>query len=110
MEMGHQYVSDHPFFQDSSLIYTRFYARFNENYGFNMNHIYEADDGTLQFQSYSFSRDLSSWIASLGVMARNNRNGASDFGFLLTFTLKDFPRLSFDMDVDPNPGGRGSRQ
>ncbi len=110
LEVGHQLVSNHPYFQDSSLVYTRIYARLNDNYGFNMNHIFEADDGTLQFQSYSLSRDLSSWVASLGLMARDNRNGSSDFGLLLTFTLKDFPRATFDLDVDPNPGGRGGRQ
>lgn len=110
LEFGHQFISDHPFFQDSSLLYTRFYARMTENYGFNMNHIYEADDGTLEFQSYSVSRDLSSWVASIGVMARDNRNGASDLGILLTFTLKDFPQFNFDLDIDPNPTGRGGRQ
>lgn len=110
LTFGHQFISDHPFFQDSSLVYTRFYARMTENYGFNMNHIYEADDGTLEFQSYSLSRDLSSWVASVGVMARDNRNGASDIGILLTFTLKDFPQLNFDLDIDPNPTGRGGKQ
>jgi hypothetical protein len=110
LEFGHQYIADHPFFQDSSLVYTRFFARLTENYGFNMNHIYEADDGTMQFQSYSLSRDLSSWVASLGIMARDNQNGASDYGILLTFTLKDFPQFNFDLDIDPNPTGRGGRQ
>lgn len=110
IEMGHQYIADHPFFLNSSLVYTRFYARLTENYGFNMNHIFELDDGTLEFQSYSLSRDLSSWIASIGVMARDNRSGVADFGILLSFTLKDFPQLNFDLDVDPNPTGRGGRQ
>ncbi len=110
LQLGHQLVTDHPFFQDSSLLYTRFYARLTENYGLSLNHIYEADDGTLEFQSYSLSRDLSSWVASIGVMARDNRNGASDFGVLLSFTLKDFPQLNFDLDVDPNPTGRGGKQ
>lgn len=110
MELGHQYIYDHPFFRDSSLVYTRFYARLNENYGFNTYHIYEATNGILQFQSYSFSKDLSSWIASFGLMSRNNGNGVSDFGLLLSFTLKDFPKFNFDLDMDPNPGGRGGRQ
>lgn len=110
IELGHQFISDHPFFQDSSLLYTRFFARFSDNYGFNMNHIYEADDGTLEYQSYSLYRDLSSWIASIGIMARDNRTGASEMGILLSFTLKDFPQASFDLDLDPNPTGRGGRQ
>jgi LPS-assembly protein len=109
IEMGHQYIYDHPFFRNSSLVYTRFYTRLNENYGFNMYHIYEAISGTLQFQSYSFSKDLSSWIASFGLMSRNNGSGVSDFGLLLSFTLKDFPKFNFDLDMDPNPGGRGSK-
>lgn len=110
IELGHMLVSNHPYFQDSSLVYSRIYTRLNDNYGFSMYHIFEGDDGTLQFQSYSLSRDLSSWIASFGLMARDNRNGAADVGLMLTFTLKDFPRLNFDLDVDPNPGGRGGRQ
>jgi LPS-assembly protein len=110
LELGHQYIYDHPFFRNSSLVYTRFYARLNENYGFNTYHIYEAAGGILQFQSYSFSKDLSSWIASLGLISRNNGNGVSDFGLLLSFTLKDFPKFNFDLDMDPNPGGRGSKQ
>lgn len=110
IEFGHQFISDHPFFQDSSLLYTRLFARLTDNYGVSMNHIYEADDGTLEFQSYSLYRDLSSWIASIGVMARDNRNGASDVGLLLSFTLKDFPQANFDLDIDPNPTGRGGKQ
>ncbi len=110
IEFGHQFISDHPFFQDSSLLYTRFFTRLTENYGFNMNHIYEADDGTLEFQSYSLSRDLSSWVASIGLMARDNRGGASDVGILLTFSLRDFPQFNFDLDIDPNPTGRGGKQ
>jgi len=110
LEMGHQYLYDHPFFRNSSLVYTRFYLRMNENFGFNTYHIYEAQTGVLQFQSYNFSKDLSSWIASIGLMSRNNGSGVSDFGLLLSFTLKDFPKFNFDLDMDPNPGGRGGKQ
>jgi LPS-assembly protein len=107
MDLGHQYISDHPFFQNSSRLYTRLITRLTENYGFTMAHIFEADDGTLEFQSYSLTRDLSSWTASFGIMARDNRNGVSDVGLLLTLTLKDFPKLNFDFNIDPNPTGAG---
>jgi hypothetical protein len=40
-------------------------------------------------------------------MARDNRNGVSDVGLLLTLTLKDFPKLNFDFNIDPNPTGAG---
>ena len=107
LDIGHQYVSDHPFFQDSSRVFSRIYGRLSDNYGLNMVHVFEADDGTLEFQSYSLTRDLSSWIASIGVMARDNRNGASDYGVLLSFTLKDFPQFNFNFDIDPNQTTRG---
>ena len=108
--LGHQYVSDHPTFADSSLVFSRVYARLTDNWGVSMNHVFEADDGTMEFQSYSVSRDLSSWVASLGTMIRDNRNGLQDFGILLSLTLKDFPRLSLPLDIDPNPTGRGGTQ
>jgi len=106
-DLGHQYVADHPFFQDSSRLFSRIYRRLSENYGLNMMHVFEADDGTLEFQSYSLTRDMSSWIASIGIMARDNRNGTSDYGILLSFTLKDFPQLNFNFDIDPNQTTRG---
>jgi hypothetical protein len=75
-----------------------------------MNHVFEADDGTMEFQSYSITRDLTSWVASLGAMQRDNRNGQSEFGLLFTLTLKDFPNLTIPLDIDPNPSGRGGNQ
>lgn len=109
LTLGHQFINDHPLFQDSSLVFSRIYTRVNENWGFSMNHVYEIDDGTLEFQSYSIHRDLSSWSASVGAMVRDNRNGVSDFGVLFSLTLKDFPQVSIPLDMDPNPTGRGGR-
>ncbi len=110
LTLGHQYVSDSPYIQDSSLMFSRIYARFNDNWGFAMNHVYELDDGTLEFQSYSFTRDLTSWIASVGAMVRDNRGGRTDTGIMLSFTLKDFPQFTLPLDIDPNPSGRGGNQ
>lgn len=109
LTLGHQFINDHPLFQDSSLFFSRVYARVNENWGVSMNHVYEMDDGTLEFQSYSVHRDLSSWSASIGAMIRDSRNGLSDYGLLFSLTLKDFPQVSIPLDMDPNPTGRGGR-
>lgn len=109
LTLGQQFINDHPLFQDSNLIFSRLYTRVNENWGFSMNHVYEMDDATLEFQSYSVHRDLSSWSASIGAMVRDNRNGVSDFGLLFSLTLKDFPQVSIPLDMDPNPTGRGGR-
>ncbi len=108
--LGHQYVNDSPYFGDSSLVFSKIYARVNDNWGFAMNHIYEMDDGTMEFQSYSVTRDLSSWMASVGAMVRDNRNGLSDYGILFSLTLKDFPQVNIPLDIDPNPSGRGGNQ
>ncbi len=110
LTFGHQYVSDNPFFQDSSLLFSRVYTRFTDNWGFAMNHVYEMDDGTVEFQSYSVTRDLTSWVASLGAMMRDNRNGQSEVGILFSLTLKDLPSLTIPLDIDPNPSGRGGNQ
>lgn len=106
VQFGHQLLSNNPYFQqDSNLFFSRVYTRMGENWGFAMNHIFEADDGTMQFQSYSLTRDLSSWILSVGALVRDNRGGTNDFGILFGFTLKEFPQLNFDLDVDPNTSG-----
>ncbi len=108
--LGHQFLSDNPLFVDSSLIYSRVYAKINENWGFSMNHIYEMDNSTLQYQSYSFHRDLASWTMGLGGLVRDNGVNGNEYGLVLTFTLKDFPNVSFPIDLDPNPTGTGGRE
>ena len=106
--LSHQYLSHHPLFVNSSLIYSRLYARINDNWGFAMNQIYEMDDSTLEYQSYSVHRDLSSWSVSLGGLIRKNGPGnPNEYGLVLTFTLKDFPNVSIPLDLDPNPAARG---
>ncbi|QIF03974.1 LPS-assembly protein LptD [Roseimicrobium sp. ORNL1] len=107
--LGHQLLSDNPLFIDSSLIYSRVYAKINENWGFSMNHIYEMDDSTLEYQSYSIHRDLASWTMALGGLVRDNR-GENEYGLVLSFTLKDFPNVSIPLDLDPNPTGRGGSE
>ena len=108
--IGQQFINDNPFFQDSNLFFSRIYARITDNWGLSMNHVFEADDGTMEFQSYSITRNLTSWVASLGAMQRDNRNGQSEIGLLFTLTLKDFPNLTVPLDIDPNPSGRGGNQ
>jgi LPS-assembly protein len=92
--LGHQFINDNPYFQDSNIFFSRIYTRLNDNWGFTMNHVFEADDGTMEFQSYSITRDLTSWVASIGAMQRDNRNGQSEVGILFSLTLKDFPSLT----------------
>jgi hypothetical protein len=111
LSLGHQYLNGSPYVaQDSNLFFSRVYARVTDTWGLAMNHIYEMDDGVVEFQSYSVTRDLTSWVASLGAMMRDNRNGRSELGILFSLTMKDFPQVTLPLDIDPNPSGRGGSQ
>jgi len=52
----------------------------------------------LIYQRYLIHRDLSSWILSFGAEVRNNQGSGSQagsqYGALLTFTLKDLPQVT----------------
>ena len=83
--------------------------RVNDNWALSFRDEYEFADNVLQNQVYQVHRDLSSWVASLGVSIRDNR-GVNDFGVLLTFTLKDLPNVRLPFTLDPTAiiSGSGS--
>ena len=103
--VGHRLLQDHPFFEDSSLVDFRVYARLNENWGISAYERYELDDSTLETQQYSIHRDLTSWVAAFGAVVRDNR-GETDYGLLFSLTLKDFPSLRIPVDFDPQAGAK----
>lgn len=104
LSVGHRMLSDHPVFEDSSLIDFGAYTRFNENWGFSIYERFEMDDNTLETQQYSIHHDLTSWVASVGAVIRDHRE-EKEWGVLLSLTLKDFPGVRIPMDFDPQ-GGR----
>lgn len=104
VNLSHRYLSDSPFFANSSVYVLGGYYRLNDNWGFGISEQYEATTGVLEQQRYSVYRDLTSWVASFGALIRNN-GGRKEFGVLLTFTLKALPKFSFDLNFDP--GGTG---
>ena len=103
--VGHRLLQDHPFFEDSSLVDFRVYARINENWGVSAYERYELEDSTLETQQYSVHRDLTSWVAAFGAVIRDNR-GETDYGLLFSLTLKDFPSVRIPVDFDPQAGSR----
>lgn len=103
--VGHRLLQDHPFFQDSNLVDFRIYARINENWGVSAYERYELEDNVLETQQYSIHRDLTSWVAALGAVVRDNR-GATEYGLLFSLTLKDFPSVRIPVDFDPQAGAR----
>lgn len=100
LTIGHRYLQGNPLFLDSSLFTIGGYYRFDDNWGFGFLEQYEADTNILEQQRYSIYRDLSSWVASLGAVITNN-GGVKEYGVLLTFTLKAFPKFGLDLNFDP---------
>jgi LPS-assembly protein len=105
VSLGHRYLNGNPFFDNSSLFVVGGYCRFNDNWGVAIQEQYEAETGTLEQQRYSVYRDLTSWVASLGAVIRDN-GGVKEYGVLLTFTLKAFPKLGLDLNFDPGGAGQ----
>jgi LPS-assembly protein len=105
INIAHRYLTDNPDFVDSSLIVVGGYYRINDNWGFAIQEQYEEATGTLEQQRYAVYRDLSSWVASLGAVVRDNA-GVKEYGVLLTFTLKAFPKFGFDLNFDPGGAGQ----
>ncbi|MGI8435448.1 MAG: LPS assembly protein LptD, partial [Chthoniobacterales bacterium] len=102
--LSHRYLNENPFFANSSLYAGRVYYRINDNWGAGASAQYENSTGIVQEQRYTVYRDLTSWVASLGAVIRDN-DGVKDYGFLLTFTLKALPKFSFDLNYDPGSTG-----
>jgi LPS-assembly protein len=100
VSFAHRYLNQAPFFDNSSLYVVGGYYRINDNWGVGFSQQYEGTTGILEQQRYSIYRDLTSWVASVGAIIRDN-GGVKEYGVLLTFTLKALPRFSFDLNFDP---------
>ena len=101
LNVGHRYISDSVSFTDSSLLNLGGYFRLSDHWGVSIRELYELQDNILETQRYELHRDLSSWIASLGFVVRDNR-GVNDYGLVLTFTLKDIPGVRLPVSLDPD--------
>ena len=105
LTLGHRYLNDNPFFQNSSLFVVGGYYRIDDNWSVGAQEQYEATTSTLEEQRYSIYRDLSSWVASFGGVIRDN-NGVKEYGVLFTITLKAFPKIGWDLSFDPGSSGQ----
>ena len=77
------------------------YFRINSNWGFSILEEYDQTTGRLGVQKYTFHRDLSSWIASLGLYENNNGGNKTTYGVELILTLKDLPKYGFPVNLSP---------
>ena len=99
--LSHRYLNNNPFFVNSSLLRFNVYYRIDDNWSAGFSERYEFSSHLLEAQSYTLYRDLTSFVASVGLTVRNN-NGVNDYGFLLNFTLKGVPKVSLPVGFDVN--------
>lgn len=97
---GYRQLNNHPILEDSNQITVRAYSRISESWGVGFYQRWELDEGSLAVQQYSIHRDFDSWTASLGLLARDNKNSRDEYGLMLNFTLKDFPSVRLPLTVD----------
>ena len=99
ISLRHRYLNNHPILQNSIRLEYEAYQRFNDDWGAGFSHRWEFDDGVLEHQQYSLHRTLDNWAISLGLFHRDNRD-KDEFGFVLGFTLRDFPNVNLPLKVD----------
>jgi hypothetical protein len=100
VRIGHTYLQSNPFFQDASEVSFYSYLRLNDNWGFSIYEDYDFKAGVLNWQNYTIHRDLSSWVAALGLNIKNNGSGKTSVAVVLSLTLKDLPRFGFPLRLD----------
>jgi LPS-assembly protein len=100
-EVGQRFLNKNPYFPDSNQLTYRVYYRIGENWAVGAGGRYEYDDRTLETQSYTIYRDLTSFVGSISAIVNNNR-GVKESGFLVTFTLKDLPRVTQSLNNAPS--------
>jgi len=106
LNFAHRYLNDNPFFDHSSLFVVGGYYRLNDNWGFGFQEQYEGTIGLFQEQRYAIYRDLTNWVASFGAVVRDNTGSKKEYGILLTFSLKAFPKFGFNLNFDPGSEGQ----
>jgi len=99
LTLRYRMLNNHPVLLDSDRIDIRAYARITENWGIGALQMWELDDGTLEIQQYTINRDLGNWIAGIGFSRRDNRLD-TEYGVVLSLTLKDFPSVSLPFKID----------
>jgi len=92
-------LNSHPYLLDSNRFHIKAYHRLNANWGVGMLQQWEFDDGILELEQYTLHRNYDNWIVSAGLTHRNNRI-RDEYGFMVNFTLKDFPTVSVPFTID----------
>jgi hypothetical protein len=109
--IGNEYLDHDPFFSSENLFDVGMYYRLDDNWSISTRDEYEFVNSTLQNQVYEIHRDMSSWIASLGIQVEDNGPGSNPrllYAVMFTMTLKDIPSATLPFDFDPSSIGSKS--
>lgn len=77
---------------------SRFYYRFNDNWGFRMSHRFDEVEGRLEEQYYTLYRDLRSFTAALTFRHRNPVTEPEEYSVAFTVSLKAAPKYELGGD------------
>jgi hypothetical protein len=114
--VGTRYINNYNGVTDQNQYPISAFWRVNDNWSMSASGIYNTQPNEPnQFisETYMINRDLSSWIMSFGLQVFNNQTSSSQsaqtqYGALLTFTLKDFPQVTVPLALSPSGGQGGS--
>lgn len=99
LRLRHRYLDSHPTLIDSNRIDFKTYYRINSDWGLGFYQQWELDDGTLERQQYAIHRNFDSWVASLGLLHRDNRE-EQEYGIIFSLTLKEIPSINLPLNFD----------
>ncbi|MBV9492316.1 MAG: hypothetical protein JO069_21690, partial [Verrucomicrobia bacterium] len=102
LSVGDAYLSHNPSIPNGNQISLQTYYRINDNWGLSVYEEYEATTQQWQVQRYQIHRDLSSWIATVGLEARDNGGGKRSVTVSLSLTLKALPQFGFPVNLLPS--------
>jgi lipopolysaccharide assembly outer membrane protein LptD (OstA) len=111
--IGTRYINNYMGIVTDNQYPLNFFWRVNDNWSLSAQEIYNSQPNqpdSLLYQRYTINRDLSSWIMSFGVQVYNNAQsttqpGQTQYGALLSFTLKDLPQITMPLAFAPSTGG-----
>jgi len=111
--VSHHYLYGNKYFAPGSEIVGQAYYRINDNWGVGATNYCELMDKPSQnvvpgvlHQQYEIYRDLSGWVATLGLVLSRNVNTAlnkdiTNTTVVLSFTLKELPSLTLPVSFNP---------
>ncbi len=102
--VSHIYLNNYPqensfgylgrLFENGSQITLDASYRLNDNWSCSLQEQYDYTQHLLMYQRYMLNRDLTSWVASLGLDVRKNQGEAPQTGVVLVLTLKAAPQVT----------------